>query len=81
MTVKPVDFFIRRTGALYFNIQLVQKWKQAVMDLMAEYLEWTEEEKVIYQEELETELNDAVNPAEIRQKYRRLPVFFMKNTG
>lgn len=66
MTVKPVDFFIRRTGALYFNIQLVQKWKQAVMDLMAEYLEWTEEEKVIYQEELETELNDAVNPAEIR---------------
>jgi glycerol-3-phosphate dehydrogenase len=64
MTVKPVDFFIRRTGALYFNIQWVQKWKQAVMDLMAEYLEWTEEEKVIYQEELETELNDAVKPRE-----------------
>lgn len=64
MTVKPVDFFIRRTGALYFNIQWVQKWKQAVMYLMAEYLEWTGEEKIIYQEELETELNDAVNPTE-----------------
>ncbi|WP_307290928.1 glycerol-3-phosphate dehydrogenase/oxidase [Bacillus sp. SORGH_AS_0510] len=64
MTVKPVDFFIRRTSALYFNIQWVQKWKQAVMDLMAEYLEWTGEEKVNYQEELETELHDAVNPTE-----------------
>ncbi|MEO2077047.1 MAG: glycerol-3-phosphate dehydrogenase/oxidase [Bacillus sp. (in: firmicutes)] len=64
MTVKPVDFFIRRTGALYFNIQWVQKWKQALMDLMAEYLEWTGEQKANYQDELEMELNDAVNPTE-----------------
>ncbi|WP_413303497.1 glycerol-3-phosphate dehydrogenase/oxidase [Bacillus sp. 1P10SD] len=62
MTVTPVDFFIRRTSALYFNIQWVQKWKQAVMDMMAEYLEWTGEEKANYQEELDRELNDAVNP-------------------
>ena len=62
MAVTPVDFFIRRTGALYFNIQWVQQWKQAVMDMMAEYLEWTGEEKANYQNELEIQLNDAVNP-------------------
>ncbi|MDR6125150.1 glycerol-3-phosphate dehydrogenase [Bacillus sp. SLBN-46] len=62
MAVTPVDFFIRRTGALYFNIQWVQQWKQAVIDTMAEYLEWTGEEKANYQDELEIQLNDAVNP-------------------
>ncbi|WML57701.1 FAD-dependent oxidoreductase [Neobacillus sp. PS2-9] len=62
MAVTPVDFFIRRTGALYFNIQWVKQWKQAVMDMMAEYLEWTGEEKANYQNKLEIQLNDAVNP-------------------
>ncbi|MGG3564344.1 glycerol-3-phosphate dehydrogenase/oxidase [Neobacillus rhizosphaerae] len=66
MTVTPVDFFIRRTGALYFNIQGVQKWKQAVIDMMAKYLEWTGEEKANYQDELEIQLNDAVNPTETK---------------
>jgi glycerol-3-phosphate dehydrogenase len=62
MAVTPVDFFIRRTGALYFNIQWVQQWKQVVIDTMAEYLEWTGEEKANYKNELEIQLNDAVNP-------------------
>jgi glycerol-3-phosphate dehydrogenase len=62
MTVKPVDFFIRRTGALFFNIKWVHEWKQGVIELMTDYFGWTNEEKTTYQEELETELNDAVNP-------------------
>jgi glycerol-3-phosphate dehydrogenase len=62
MAVTPVDFFIRRTGALFFDIQWVEKWKQSVTDMMANELNWSEEEKNSYQIELETKLNDAVNP-------------------
>lgn len=62
MTAKPVDFFIRRTGALFFNIQWVHEWKRAIIDLMADTLQWTMEEKNQYEEELEAELEDAVHP-------------------
>ena len=62
MVVKPVDFFIRRTGALLFDIQWTKKWKQAVTDMMADYFEWTIKEKSTHIEELEVQLNDAVNP-------------------
>ncbi|WP_312469795.1 glycerol-3-phosphate dehydrogenase/oxidase [Neobacillus sp.] len=62
MTVKPVDFFIRRTGALFFDIQWVHEWKQAVIEIMAEILGWTEEEKDTCQDELETHLKDATIP-------------------
>jgi glycerol-3-phosphate dehydrogenase len=62
MTVKPVDFFIRRTGALLFDITWVHKWKQPVLEYMADMLEWTEEEKVNYLQEIETRLFDAVQP-------------------
>lgn len=63
MVVKPVDFFIRRTGALFFDIHSVTKWKSAVIQLMAELLGWTEETKLNYTNELEKHLNDAVVPA------------------
>ncbi|GAH77006.1 unnamed protein product, partial [marine sediment metagenome] len=36
MVTKPVDFFIRRTGALFFNINWVRQWKEPVMQYMAE---------------------------------------------
>lgn len=62
MAVKPADFFIRRTGALFFNIQWVHEWKQAVFDFMSDDLGWTEQKKKMYLEELETLLKDAVIP-------------------
>ncbi|WP_017754756.1 glycerol-3-phosphate dehydrogenase/oxidase [Calidifontibacillus oryziterrae] len=62
MAVKPVDFFIRRTGALLFNIQWVHKWKHAIIEAMADLLNWTDEQIITYKEELETELLDAVSP-------------------
>jgi glycerol-3-phosphate dehydrogenase len=62
MAVKPVDFFIRRTGALFFNIHWVHKWKRAVIEYMADVLEWTQEEKQSYLQELNIELRDAVQP-------------------
>lgn len=37
----PCDFFIRRTGALYFNIRQVREWKEAVSAEMQRQLGWS----------------------------------------
>ncbi len=63
MAVKPVDFFVRRTGTLFFNLDWVKAWKDPVVSTMAEILGWTEEEMQMYTIELETEIHDAVVPA------------------
>jgi glycerol-3-phosphate dehydrogenase len=64
MAVKPTDFFIRRTGALFFDIDFVQMWKEKVIDYMASKLSWSEQEKEEYTSELNKELHDAVFPLE-----------------
>lgn len=64
MTTKPVDFFIRRTGALFFRIDWVYEWKEEVLQYMAKRLNWSAQEKVKYAEELEMALRDAVVPAD-----------------
>lgn len=62
MAVKPVDFFIRRTGALFFDIAWVARWKDSVTMFMADYLSYTEEQQQAYGEELEQALQAAVVP-------------------
>ncbi|WP_047150463.1 glycerol-3-phosphate dehydrogenase/oxidase [Aneurinibacillus tyrosinisolvens] len=62
MAAKPVDVFIRRTGALFFNIGWVHQWKEPVISYMAKRLRWSAEEKKKYTIELETQLHDAVVP-------------------
>ena len=62
MTVKPVDFFIRRTGALFFNIQWVRDWKEPVIAFMATIFGWTPEQRTEYTEELDIALHQAVVP-------------------
>ncbi|MDF2668844.1 MAG: glycerol-3-phosphate dehydrogenase [Paenibacillus sp.] len=64
MTVKPVDFFIRRTGALYFDIDWVNRWKAPVIGWMKERLEWSDETAAGYAQELEERLHEATVPAE-----------------
>jgi glycerol-3-phosphate dehydrogenase len=54
MVVRPADFFIRRTGACVFDIPWAAKWKDAVIEFMADTFGWTEEEKSRYKEEIET---------------------------
>ncbi|PIC62702.1 glycerol-3-phosphate dehydrogenase [Sporosarcina sp. P13] len=49
----PVDFFWRRTGALLFNIDWVNEWKQPVINYMAEQLNWSSEVKKKMTETLE----------------------------
>lgn len=62
MTVKPVDFFIRRTGALFFNINWVYEWKESVITYMSKEFGWSNAQKVKYSNELEEALIDAVSP-------------------
>lgn len=62
MVVKPVDYFVRRTGALLFDMDWVLKWKDPVIAFMADYLHYTEEQKQAYAEELEFELEAASTP-------------------
>lgn len=62
MVTKPIDFFIRRTGALFFKIDWVHTWKDDVIAYMARRLHWSPEVKKKYADELEQALRDAVVP-------------------
>jgi len=62
LTVKPVDFFVRRTGALFFDIQWVHKHKEAAIGFMAREYEWSDEQVQEYTRELDVLLEEAVTP-------------------
>jgi len=62
---KPVDFFIRRTGALYFDINWVKMHKENVIDYMAKVLKWGDNQKDLYVSELEQALTEATIPSNI----------------
>ncbi|MFZ4452750.1 glycerol-3-phosphate dehydrogenase/oxidase [Salibacterium aidingense] len=62
MTETLLDFFTRRTGALYFDIHWVHEWKEAVQAFMAAELEWSSEQTERFRQELEQQLHDAVVP-------------------
>ncbi|MFD2922616.1 glycerol-3-phosphate dehydrogenase/oxidase [Halobacillus naozhouensis] len=65
MVYKPVDFFIRRTGALFFDIEWVKQHQHAVIDFMANELDWSSKQKKTYTDELDQLLEEAVQPVEI----------------
>jgi glycerol-3-phosphate dehydrogenase len=62
LTFKPVDFFIRRTGALYFDINFVRTHKDAVIDYLANTLGYSAEQKEEYTRELDVLIKEAVVP-------------------
>ncbi|MBC7863366.1 MAG: hypothetical protein IAF38_10350, partial [Bacteroidia bacterium] len=48
----PADFFVRRTGSIYFDIESVQReWKHAI-EFMAVYLNWNEMQTENYEAEI-----------------------------
>ncbi|MEN2768515.1 glycerol-3-phosphate dehydrogenase/oxidase [Ornithinibacillus xuwenensis] len=61
---KPTDFFIRRTGALFFNIDWVKQHKDSVVTYMSKQLNWNAVQKQDYVQELNTLLEEAVQPVE-----------------
>lgn len=64
MAATPADFWIRRTGWLYFDRPGVLKWKNAVSSAMAELLEWSDAQRGEYDRELERLLAEAVGASE-----------------
>lgn len=62
MAYTPADFFIRRTGLLYFDINCVENFKDAVIDIMDTIIGYSESEKKLYKSELEQFIEDAKNP-------------------
>lgn len=59
MAMTPADFFVRRTGALFFNIHWVVQHKAAVIKYMAESYGWSDVEQQIYTQELEQLIEEA----------------------
>ncbi len=62
MALTCADFFVRRTGALYFARDAVLRYREAVAAMMAERYQWSEEEKQEELAVLEVLLQDAVSP-------------------
>ncbi|MDM5314732.1 glycerol-3-phosphate dehydrogenase/oxidase [Fictibacillus sp. b24] len=60
MTSTPSDFLIRRTSALYFDIDTVYKWKDSVINCMADKLSWDAEQKRDHAEQFEEQLRLSV---------------------
>ncbi len=59
MVVTPSDFFIRRTGALYFDIAWVRRWQSVVIRYMARHFEWSSDTLQMHYKELQERINEA----------------------
>ncbi|QDP41324.1 glycerol-3-phosphate dehydrogenase/oxidase [Radiobacillus deserti] len=62
LAYKPVDFFIRRTGALFFDINWVHTHKESVIAYLAKLFSWDNERVKGYTDELDQLLYEAVHP-------------------
>ncbi|HEY9577719.1 MAG TPA: glycerol-3-phosphate dehydrogenase C-terminal domain-containing protein, partial [Pseudobacillus sp.] len=62
MVLKPADFFIRRTGKLFFQIDEVKQYKEQVAAVMAEWFRWPPLVTQLYLAELNEEIKDAQIP-------------------
>ncbi len=52
MVTSPADFFVRRTGALYFNIDFVRTWEEPVWVFMNHYFGWSHDQAQQYRLQL-----------------------------
>ena len=59
MTNSLTDFFVRRTGRLYFNTPSVKKYKNIILKDTINYLNWDETRIDSEKEKLELRLQDA----------------------
>ncbi|MEJ7540885.1 glycerol-3-phosphate dehydrogenase/oxidase [Staphylococcus intermedius] len=59
LVVKPTDFLVRRTGALYFDIDTVLRHKDTVVDVLADLLGYDANVKAVYKQELEEAIQEA----------------------
>lgn len=59
LVTTPVDFFVRRTGNMFFNIASVLAHKEAVIDHMAQQLNWTDAQLSEFTEMVNIEIKRA----------------------
>lgn len=59
MAYTPADFFIRRTGLMYFDLALVERTKDVVIEIMSKRLGYSENEKLFYSMQLNQFIQDA----------------------
>ncbi|MCI3924639.1 glycerol-3-phosphate dehydrogenase/oxidase [Paenibacillus sp. TRM 82003] len=64
MAATPADYWVRRTGDLYFDIARVRRWKDAGHDVMARRLETRAEAKRRDAEALERLIREATTPSD-----------------
>lgn len=62
MVATPEDYFVRRTGALYFAISQVRQWMVPAIAYMGQTLGWSEQETAKHRERLEQLIHDATVP-------------------
>ncbi len=56
LTCTPTDFFMRRTGRLFFDIQSVYKYKELVLHEFKNHFDWDAKTTKKYQQELEEKI-------------------------
>ena len=61
MVYKPTDFLIRRTGKLYFYINTVKQYKQAIIDELDKLLNYTAEQKNEFSKEVDEAIEEATH--------------------
>ncbi|CAJ1002041.1 MULTISPECIES: glycerol-3-phosphate dehydrogenase/oxidase [Brevibacillus] len=58
MAVTPVDFLLRRTSSLLFDIAWAKRWKEPILSFMKQYGNWSAEQADAYRRELEQQIHD-----------------------
>lgn len=61
MVYKPTDFLIRRTGKLYFNINQVKQYKDAVVEELAKLLNYTQSQRNEFTKEINIAIEEATH--------------------
>lgn len=61
MTCTPTDFFMRRTGRLFFDKPSVDSYKKEVLNEFVNYFKWSNTQIHEHQQELESKINLAIN--------------------
>ncbi len=61
MTLTPLDFFIRRTGRLFFDIQSIEKLKIPILKEFSQFFGWSKKELKANTKQLEEAIYKATN--------------------
>lgn len=78
MVTSPVDYFNRRTGAIFFDIHWVKEWKEPVLTYMKERCQWKYEHYHHYKQRLNEEIKYATTPVEELGNLPKLSIIGMK---